>query len=85
MSVTPFVRLIAAIEQHQDDLPENLAAELRAVVAAGTTPEVTALITELARQVEDYDPYAGAGCFGDACSATTIAATLQRLKVGLSG
>ncbi|HAD03146.1 MAG: hypothetical protein A2091_12925 [Desulfuromonadales bacterium GWD2_61_12] len=80
MSSDPFTRLAAAIEQHQDDLPETLAAELRAVAAVGSTPELAALVTELARQVEDYDPYAGAGCFGDACSATTIAATLQRLK-----
>lgn len=80
MSNDPFIRLHAAIMQHQDDLPETLAAELRAVSADGSTPEVAALVAELASQVEDYDPYAGAGCFGDACSATSIAATLQRLK-----
>jgi len=80
MSIDPFARLHAAIQQQQDELPEALTAELRAVVAAGSTPDVAALVMELARQVEDYDPYAGAGCFGDACSVTTIAATLQRLK-----
>lgn len=80
MTTDPCARLAAAIQLQQDDLPEALAAELRFVAAAGSTPEVAALIMELARQVEDYDPYAGAGCFGDACSVTTIAATLQRLK-----
>lgn len=80
MATELFARLAAAIHQ-QTELPDQLAAELWEIVAsADVYAGAIELVTELARQVEDYDPYAGVGCFGETCSAATIEGTLRRIR-----
>lgn len=75
-----FARLAqTAHRQHEEaDLPAGLLEEILKIAGA---PPVHAgkeeLIELLIRQVEDFDSYAGAGCFGDSVSAGAIEATLR--------
>ncbi|WP_129125043.1 GSU3529 family protein [Geomonas oryzae] len=71
----------AARRQHEEaDLPASLLNEILEI-AKGQTPGCdVALIELLLEQVEAFDSYAGAGCFGDAVSAATIQATLDRVR-----
>jgi len=74
----------AAQRQHEEaDLPEWLLADILEIAGA---PECylrrEELIEMLLRQVEAFDSYAGAGCFGDSVSAASIEATLKELRGG---
>ncbi|QXE90071.1 hypothetical protein KP001_16845 [Geomonas subterranea] len=71
-----------ARRQHEEaDLPEWLVEEIVALSASPVPgPAPTDLYRLLLQQVEDFDSYAGAGCFGDSVTAATIAATLDRLR-----
>lgn len=74
----------AAQRQHEEaDLPEWLVAAILEITGA---PECylrkEELIEMLLHQVEAFDSYAGAGCFGDSVSAAGIEATLKALRGG---
>ncbi|MBU5611801.1 GSU3529 family protein [Geomonas azotofigens] len=73
-----------ARRQHEEaDLPAWLVEEIIALRAAPTPVQGRDdRLALLLRQVEDFDSYAGAGCFGDSVSAATIAATLDRIRGG---
>lgn len=76
----PFVALSeVARRQHRDaDLPEGLLAEILAIAAAPERHlEQVELVERLIREVEDFDSYAGVGCFGDSVSADSISATVR--------
>ena len=77
---------LAAVAQRQNeeaDLPSWLLADILEIAG---TPERYAgkpgLIELLLRQVEEFDSYAGAGCFGNSVSAGTIQATLREIMGG---
>jgi len=83
--MNPFEQLkqVARQQHDENDFPEDLLAEVldldrQAASYAGREAE----IVELAGQIENFDPYAGAGCFGESYSAAQIAAALRRLKAG---
>ncbi|MBJ6725797.1 hypothetical protein JFN93_13840 [Geomonas sp. Red875] len=71
----------AALEQSlTGEFPSWLLADILAVADdpqrhAAQTDLVERLIAEIA----DYDPYAGAGCFGTSVSAAQIQATLREI------
>lgn len=74
-----------AMKQHQENqLPDEL---LQQILALGDHPAIEragdGLIEKLLDQIENYDPYAGIGCFCDAASATSIATTIRQLQEGL--
>ncbi len=77
-----FAQLAAAIEaQHRDgELPDFLVQPLRAIA---TSPErfspQLATVVKLLHQVENFDAYAGAGCFGDSYGPEHILRTLMEL------
>lgn len=72
----------AARRQHEEaDLPASLLREILEVAGDPALPGRDAgLIELLLEQVEAFDSYAGAGCFGDAVSAAAIQATLDRMR-----
>lgn len=81
----PFVRLAqAAKRQHEEgDLPSRLLEEILEIACSPALHSGnTELVERLIRQVEDFDSYAGAGCFGDSVSAGTIEATVRLIASG---
>ncbi len=71
----------AAVRQHEEaDLPVSLLKEILAVASDPPSGCDVKLIELLLEQIEAFDSYAGAGCFGDAVSAATIQATLDRMR-----
>lgn len=71
-------------------LQQNLSSEfpswlLEDVMAIADDPDrfadKTELVELLIRQISDYDPYAGAGCFGTSVGAETIRSTIRRLAM----
>lgn len=76
-------RLIeTARRQHEEaDLPGWIVEEITALRAASAPAHGRHdLFALLLLQLEDFDSYAGAGCFGGAVSAAAIAATLDRVR-----
>lgn len=77
-----FDTLAAAAKRQsgEADLPASLLADILEVAGSpgrhAAHPELIELLLE---QVENFDSYAGAGCFGDAVSAGAIQATLRRI------
>ncbi|WP_224983961.1 GSU3529 family protein [Geomonas agri] len=71
-----------AQRQHEEaDLPDWIVEEIIALRAAPAPAHGRDdLLALLLLQLEDFDSYAGAGCFGDSVSAATIAATLDRIR-----
>jgi predicted DNA-binding protein (UPF0251 family) len=66
---------------HEDgEFPVWLLKDMQAIAESPNrysgSPELVAL---LVRQAENYDPYAGAGCFDTSVSADAIAATLKKI------
>jgi hypothetical protein len=81
----PFERLlrIALLQHEANDFPAHLLREVEDVFAdAGALTGREALVEELATQIENFDPYAGVGCFDESCNAAAVATTLKRLKEG---
>jgi len=82
-----FERLAAAATRQSEeaDLPSSLLAEILEIAGSpgrhAAHPELIELLIE---QVENFDSYAGAGCFGDAVSAGTIQATLRQITIAES-
>jgi len=81
MSIFDELRQAVMLQHEESDLPECLVVELLEIVEspsryAGREP----LVQRLIEQVRDYDPYAGAGCFSDACSLEDIRRTLRQLE-----
>lgn len=71
----------AARRQHEEaDLPISLLKEILEITGDPAPNCSLELIELLLEQVEAFDSYAGAGCFGDAVSAATIQATLDRMR-----
>jgi len=82
-----FRRLAAAATRQSEeaDLPSSLLADIMEIAGAPERHAAhTELIELLIEQVENFDSYAGAGCFGDAVSAGTIQATLRRITIAES-
>ena len=67
-------------QNEEGDFPSWLLTDILALARA---PERYAgkedLVELLIRQVQDYDCYAGAGCFNASVSADTIKATLREI------
>ncbi|MCM0082146.1 hypothetical protein L4X63_11140 [Geomonas sp. Red32] len=77
------LRAVALELSDQGDFPDWLLPDILAIadgreVYAGQT----ALIAELIAQIKGYDPYAGAGCFGDSVGAGTIETTVRKIRAG---
>lgn len=71
----------AARRQHEEaDLPASLLKEIIDIASDPRPGRDVKLIELLLEQVEAFDSYAGAGCFGDAVSAATIQTTLDRVR-----
>ncbi|WP_136524161.1 GSU3529 family protein [Geomonas ferrireducens] len=71
----------AARRQHDEaDLPASLLKEILEIASSPPPGCDVKLIELLLEQTEAFDNYAGAGCFGDAVSAATIQATLDRVR-----
>jgi len=78
----PFTRVVAAAERQSEegDFPSWLLADIRRIASDPETyAGKVALIELLIRQVDDFDSYAGAGCFDTSVSAGTIQATLREI------
>ncbi|TGU74634.1 hypothetical protein E4633_04000 [Geomonas terrae] len=70
-----------ARRQHEEaDLPASLLKEILEIASDPALGRDGKLVELLLEQIEAFDSYAGAGCFGDAVSATTIQATLDRMR-----
>jgi hypothetical protein len=77
-----FERLRAAVLQQNlsGEFPSWLVAEVLEIAGRPDRYRGKAVLVErLIAQIADYDPYAGAGCFGGAVSAGAIQATLREL------
>ena len=80
----PFERLkVAALQQTlSGDFPAWLLAE---VLAIADRPEAYAnsihLVETLVLQIDDYDPYAGIGCFSASVGAGAIETTIRRIRI----
>ena len=73
-------RILIAARSH-DDLPYPVVEE---IVGLATFPERLAgkgeLLETLLRQLDDYDPYAGVGCFGSGTTLERIRQTLGEIR-----
>lgn len=79
----PFERLAAAATRQSEeaDLPSWLLPEILEVAGSpGRYAKHLDLVELLVEQVENYDSYAGTGCFGESVNAGTIQATLRRIR-----
>ena len=70
-----------AVKEHRSgEFPSWLLAE---VLVIADRPDLyrdkADLVQMLIMQIGDFDPYAGAGCFGDSVGAETIRATIGRI------
>ena len=79
MSVFEELKQIARREHEHGDLPSWLLTEILTVVddlalCSEKEERIRALIT----QIQNYDPYAGAGCFSSSCSLENIRKTVRR-------
>jgi len=80
-----FSRLEEAIrnQNQEGELPDFLVEPLLAIA---TSPERFAAhqttVEKLLEQVENFDAYAGAGCFGDSYGPEDILRTLMELSTG---
>lgn len=68
-----------ARRQHREaDLPCGLLEQILSIADAPERhSEQVELVERLIREVEDFDSYAGVGCFGDSVSADSISATVR--------
>ncbi|UPU36174.1 hypothetical protein M1B72_00290 [Geomonas paludis] len=81
MGLLDQLRETARSQHDAAGLPAWLVEDILALCAAPSLTEGrTELLGLLLRQVEEFDSYAGAGCFGDSVSAATIEGTLNRLR-----
>ncbi|WP_136515268.1 GSU3529 family protein [Geomonas edaphica] len=70
-----------ARRQHEEaDLPASLLKEILEIASHPASGRDVKLVELLLEQIEAFDSYAGAGCFGDSVSAATIQATLDRMR-----
>lgn len=81
MTVGGLIEQIVVAAQSHEDLPDTLLAEIYAVTASpellqGKDGELRTLL----RQLHDYDPYAGVGCFGDGVTLGEIRQTIERMQ-----
>lgn len=77
-----FNRLAAAATRQSDeaDLPSFLLADILQIAGSPERYAGKSLLVELLiSQVEEFDSYAGAGCFGGTVSAGTIKATVNEI------
>lgn len=83
-----FQRLAATATRQsaEGDLPDRLLCDILQI--AGSPERYRgrlALVELLIGQLEDFDNYAGAGCFGDSVSAGTIETTVGKImSVGVT-
>ncbi|GFO56483.1 hypothetical protein GMSM_34900 [Geomonas sp. Red276] len=75
------LRAVALQQSEQGDFPSWLLPDVLAIADGREVyGDQTALIAELIAQIKDYDPYAGAGCFGESVGAGTIETTVRKIR-----
>jgi predicted DNA-binding protein (UPF0251 family) len=66
--------------REQGEFPDWLLKDMQAIAEdPARYSSSIELVALLVRQAENYDPYAGAGCFDTSVGADTIGATLRRI------
>jgi deoxycytidine triphosphate deaminase len=71
----------AARTAHEErELPVEFLAAVDAV-ALLDIPDDSPLLATLLQQLEEYDPYAGCGCFGSGATPADLRSTLARLGI----
>ncbi|BBA69906.1 GSU3529 family protein [Geobacter sulfurreducens] len=82
MDVCEELREVALRQNAEGEFPEWLLAD---VLGITDDPERygdrTHLVETLVSQIREYDPFAGAGCFGTAVGIEEIRATLRHLTL----
>ncbi len=80
MNVFEELGFIALKQYEASEFPKWLMAE---VIVIASDPEQyankTDLVKTLITQIENYDPYAGAGCFDSSVGVETIGATIRQI------
>lgn len=67
--------------QQKGDFPDWLAADIQTILSQSEKySDQKVLISTLAAQIGDYDPFAGCGCFSDSCGISDLERTLKQLK-----
>ncbi len=71
----------ALIISQTEELPVWLLNDILEITnAAEQYGDKTDDIRQLVKQLENFDIYAGTGCFGDAVGAEAISATIRKIK-----
>lgn len=77
------LRTVAIRQNLVGDFPAWLLSD---VLAIADDPEMykdaISLVEDLTAQIEDYDPFAGTGCFDASVGIEQVQATIRRLKRG---
>jgi hypothetical protein len=80
------LRAVALKQSMEGEFPVWLLADVLTIV---DNPECYAdkvhLVEILIAQIGDYDPYAGAGCFGTSVDAGMIQATIHQIRHNAHG
>lgn len=80
MTVLEELRHVAA-EQNQDaELPDNLLSEILTLAESPGVLEHEADLRKLIAQLRNFDLYAGAGCFSESCGIREITETVQQIR-----
>ena len=75
------LRAVSLKQSKDGEFPVWLLAEILGIAdASDRYADKIHLVKNLIAQVGDYDPYAGAGCFGTSVGAGTIQATLHQIQ-----
>jgi hypothetical protein len=80
MSCFDELRAVATRQNQVGDFPDWLLKEVLEIPDNQGQHYVESLVTLLASQIEDYDSFAGSGCFGEAVSDETIQTTIRKIR-----
>ena len=75
------LRAVALVQSKEGEFPVWLLADILEIAGAPDHhSDQVHLVETLITQISDYDPYAGAGCFGTSVGIGTIQATLHQIE-----
>lgn len=80
MSLIDELRLVATQQSLNAELPDDLLLEILELTSDPSLMGKEALLKKLISQLDNFDLYAGAGCFGDSCGVKEISDTLKLLS-----
>lgn len=81
MELSQRLTMVAVQQNEEAEFPSWLLEEVLGIAADLTLVEDNVFLVEtLIEQIENYDPYAGAGCFDTSVNSESIQQTIRRIN-----